>query len=167
MHRCNLTAILLPNYADIPELLAAERVEIVASLPYYQARETDAQRGEGVFEESLVGLGRLNALGYGRTTGLVLNLVTNPVGTFLPGDRKSTRLNSSHTVISYAVFCLKKKKTEKKVKWIKYIVVAHDVSKGLHGKRCNGTNQTRHRGTCRAVERAQEVASTQIEMQAQ
>src|SRR5260221_4480236 len=28
----------------------------------------------------------------------------------LEGDRKSTRLNSSHTVISYAVFCLKKKK---------------------------------------------------------
>src|SRR5260221_8513676 len=28
-------------------------------------------------------------------------------------DRKSTRLNSSHTVISYAVFCLKKKKTPK------------------------------------------------------
>src|SRR5947207_5836199 len=28
----------------------------------------------------------------------------------LRGDRKSTRLNSSHTVISYAVFCLKKKK---------------------------------------------------------
>src|SRR5260221_1710006 len=30
---------------------------------------------------------------------------------WLCGDRKSTRLNSSHTVISYAVFCLKKKKT--------------------------------------------------------
>src|SRR5438034_7835702 len=30
-------------------------------------------------------------------------------------DRKSTRLNSSHTVISYAVFCLKKKKTIKKL----------------------------------------------------
>src|SRR2546426_8901800 len=29
------------------------------------------------------------------------------------GDRKSTRLNSSHLVISYAVFCLKKKKTER------------------------------------------------------
>src|SRR5258708_22996200 len=28
------------------------------------------------------------------------------------GDRKSTRLNSSHQIISYAVFCLKKKKTE-------------------------------------------------------
>src|SRR5438034_7198231 len=30
------------------------------------------------------------------------------------GDRKSTRLNSSHTVISYAVFCLKKKKQKLK-----------------------------------------------------
>src|SRR5260221_9382552 len=33
----------------------------------------------------------------------------NPEKT-IDGDRKSTRLNSSHTVISYAVFCLKKKK---------------------------------------------------------
>src|SRR5260221_517235 len=32
-----------------------------------------------------------------------------PPGVRIPGDRKSTRLNSSHTVISYAVFCLKKK----------------------------------------------------------
>src|SRR5438034_2276942 len=32
----------------------------------------------------------------------------------LDRDRKSTRLNSSHTVISYAVFCLKKKKKRKK-----------------------------------------------------
>src|SRR2546429_2696987 len=30
------------------------------------------------------------------------------------GDRKSTRLNSSHGYISYAVFCLKKKKTQPK-----------------------------------------------------
>src|SRR5438034_11460716 len=33
-------------------------------------------------------------------------------------DRKSTRLNSSHTVISYAVFCLKKKKKKKKIRQI-------------------------------------------------
>ena len=32
------------------------------------------------------------------------------------GDRKSTRLNSSHVVISYAVFCLKKKKIKKQIK---------------------------------------------------
>src|SRR2546430_8947298 len=35
---------------------------------------------------------------------------------FLP-DRKSTRLNSSHSQISYAVFCLKKKKTESVYPW--------------------------------------------------
>src|SRR5256885_11564007 len=35
-----------------------------------------------------------------------------PRGDLPEGDRKSTRLNSSHLVISYAVFCLKKKKTK-------------------------------------------------------
>ena len=89
MHRCNLTAILLPNYADIPELLARHRVETIASLPYFQSRETDAQRGAGVFDESIEGLRRLNALGYGNgTSGLLLNLVTNPVGSFLPGNQR-------------------------------------------------------------------------------
>src|ERR1022692_4140185 len=34
----------------------------------------------------------------------------------MPRDRKSTRLNSSHLVISYAVFCLKKKKKKKQIK---------------------------------------------------
>src|SRR5438034_1350670 len=40
----------------------------------------------------------------------------DPIRNRAPGaqDRKSTRLNSSHTVISYAVFCLKKKKKKKK-----------------------------------------------------
>src|SRR5258708_31213261 len=36
--------------------------------------------------------------------------------TRVKGDRKSTRLNSSHQIISYAVFCLKKKKKRKKIK---------------------------------------------------
>ena len=89
MHRCNLTAVLLPNYSDIPGLLARHRVEIVASLPYFQAAETDTQRGDGVFDESIESLRRLNALGYGQGTGLQLNLVTNPVGTFLPGDQQA------------------------------------------------------------------------------
>lgn len=87
LHRCNLTAILLPNYRDIPELLADHEVEIVASLPYYQAREADTQRGDGVFEESITALRRLNALGYGSGGRLKLDLVMNPVGTFLPGNQ--------------------------------------------------------------------------------
>src|SRR2546426_4404192 len=36
------------------------------------------------------------------------------IANFMIQDRKSTRLNSSHLVISYAVFCLKKKKIDKK-----------------------------------------------------
>ena len=93
MHRCNLTAILLPNYADIPNLLAKHCVEVVASLPYFQSRETDAQRGAGVFEESIEGLRRLNTLGYGNgISGLQLNLVTNPVGSFLPGNQQELQV---------------------------------------------------------------------------
>src|SRR5260221_3627945 len=47
--------------------------------------------------------------------GELAPLLTDLAGELLPValdavDRKSTRLNSSHTVISYAVFCLKKKK---------------------------------------------------------
>src|SRR5437763_11853427 len=41
------------------------------------------------------------------------------------GDRKSTRLNSSHRCISYAVFCLKKKKKKRRIKTIK----ARDVGR--------------------------------------
>src|SRR5438132_7318555 len=38
------------------------------------------------------------------------------------GDRKSTRLNSSHTVISYAVFCLKKKNIPQYIKYTLYLL---------------------------------------------
>ena len=56
----------------------------MASLPYWQERETDAQRGAGVFESSIRGLARLNAAGYGRDGRHRLTIVTNPVGAFLP-----------------------------------------------------------------------------------
>src|SRR5947207_12254982 len=39
----------------------------------------------------------------------------NSSGVLFHQDRKSTRLNSSHTVISYAVFCLKKKKKQQEI----------------------------------------------------
>src|SRR2546430_7135202 len=41
-------------------------------------------------------------------------------------DRKSTRLNSSHSQISYAVFCLKKKKKKKKEDWLCKAVIEVD-----------------------------------------
>jgi len=83
--RCNLTVLLLAAQAGLAEFLARHRVEVIASLPYYRASQTDAQRGKGVFEKSIAALRKLNELGYGREdTGLLLNLVHNPVGAFLP-----------------------------------------------------------------------------------
>src|SRR3712207_8852775 len=52
----------------------------------------------------------LRILWPGALTASVLWQVLQSVGTYLLEDRKSTRLNSSHANISYAVFCLKKKK---------------------------------------------------------
>ncbi|UCE02711.1 MAG: arsenosugar biosynthesis radical SAM protein ArsS [Candidatus Latescibacterota bacterium] len=87
MDRCNLTILLAPKFEDLPEFLAAHRVEVLASLPSYNLRQTDAQRGHGVFERSLEALRRLNTVGYGRDEELQLNLVTNPVGAFLPASQ--------------------------------------------------------------------------------
>ncbi len=83
--RCNLTILLAPGFDDLPHFLAEQRVEVVASLPCYLAKNTDAQRGDGVFDKSITALRRLNALGYGRPdSGLVLTLVYNPLGPSLP-----------------------------------------------------------------------------------
>ena len=83
--RCNLTVLLLPAQTDLADFLARQRVEVIASLPYYRPAQTDAQRGEGVFDKSIAALRKLNDLGYGREdTGLTLNLVYNPVGAYLP-----------------------------------------------------------------------------------
>ena len=85
MDRCNLSVLLLPSQADLAEFLARHQVEVVASLPYYRQSQTDAQRGDGVFEKSMEALKLLNRLGYGMEgTGLFLTLVCNPVGAFLP-----------------------------------------------------------------------------------
>ncbi len=83
--RCNLTVLFTPGQEDTAQFLAEHQVEVVASLPYYLADRTDAQRGGGVFEESVAGLRLLNSLGYGQPgSGLDLNLVYNPTGAFLP-----------------------------------------------------------------------------------
>lgn len=86
--RCNLTVLTMKSQAGLAEFLARHQVEVIASLPYFLASRTDAQRGDGVFERSLDGLRKLNALGYGRPgSGLDLNLVYNPTGAFLPAGQ--------------------------------------------------------------------------------
>lgn len=82
--RCNLTVLLEPDQEDLAEWYAARRVRLVCSLPCYTRDNVDAQRGKGVFDKSIEALRRLNALGYGRREELVLDLVYNPGGAFLP-----------------------------------------------------------------------------------
>jgi len=59
MDRCNLTVLLLKPQAGLAEFLASNRVEVVASLPYFQSSQTDAQRGDGVFEKSVLAMQKL------------------------------------------------------------------------------------------------------------
>ena len=83
--RCNLTVLEQPGQDDLAQFLAANAVEIIASLPCYLEENVDAQRGKGVFEASIRALRSLNALGYGRAgSDLALNLVYNPQGPTLP-----------------------------------------------------------------------------------
>ncbi|MBX2928974.1 MAG: arsenosugar biosynthesis radical SAM protein ArsS [Saprospiraceae bacterium] len=85
--RCNLTIIVANHkYLDLPEFYARHKVNVVSSLPYFTKLRTDAQRGDGVFEDSIKALKMLNEVGYGREdSGLQLDLVYNPSGAFLPG----------------------------------------------------------------------------------
>ncbi len=83
--RCNLTVLLLPKLQDLPQWLADRGVEIVCSLPYYEAMDTDRQRGDGTFVASITALKLLNQLGYGKGNPLLpLTIVTNPIGATLP-----------------------------------------------------------------------------------
>lgn len=86
--RCNLTILEEPGQEDLAEFLAGHRVEIVASLPCYLEENVESQRGKGVYATSIRALRRLNALGYGRPdSGLVLNLMYNPLGPYLPPEQ--------------------------------------------------------------------------------
>ena len=86
--RSNLTVLLLPDQQDTIEFFAEQGVAVVASLPCYLEENVDAQRGSGVFEESIEALRRLNAAGFG-TGALALDLVFNPQGADLPPPQAS------------------------------------------------------------------------------
>ncbi|MCB0341603.1 MAG: arsenosugar biosynthesis radical SAM protein ArsS [Bdellovibrionales bacterium] len=87
--RCNLTVLFEPGQEDTAGFLREHRVQVVASLPCYSQENVEKQRGRGVFDKSIRALQWLNSLGYGKSgTGLLLNLVYNPGGAFLPPEQK-------------------------------------------------------------------------------
>ncbi len=85
MDRCNLTVIFEPGKDYLPKFFRRHQVELVCSLPCYSLENVDKQRGKGTFDGSIRALQILNQIGYGQPdSGLVLDLVYNPVAPHLP-----------------------------------------------------------------------------------
>ena len=89
--RSNLTIIRAnKKYYNLPEFFKKHTVHLISSMPHYTRGKTDKQRGKGVFDKSIKALQELNDVGYGiPNSDLILDLVYNPSGAFLPGDQKT------------------------------------------------------------------------------
>jgi len=107
MVRSNLTILNAhKKYADLPHFFKTNKVHVISSLPYYKKDKTDRQRGQGVFDQSILALKQLNGVGYGQEgSGLQLDLVYNPAGAFLPGNQAALEhdfkkeLFSAHKIV--------------------------------------------------------------------
>jgi radical SAM/Cys-rich protein len=125
MDRCNLTVLLLQRNAGLIEWLGARGVEVVASLPHYRRPNTDAQRGDGVYEKSIAALQRLNAAGYGRgDPRRRLTLVSNPAGAFLGASQATLEqewrlaLQRQHGVSFDRLFVLNNMPISRFLEWL-------------------------------------------------
>jgi radical SAM/Cys-rich protein len=113
MDRCNLTVLFEPGKEYLPEFFKRNRVEVVCSLPCYSEQAVDLQRGKGTFDASIRALQMLNRIGYGDPrTGLVLNLVYNPVGPQLPPPQQKLEddykrvLHEQFGIVFDRLYCL-------------------------------------------------------------
>lgn len=85
MLRTNLLLLLAGENRDLLATCLEQKVVLVASFPSTNKGQTEAQRGPGVWDQSIQALKKLNGLGYGQAgSGRELFLVSNPVGAFLP-----------------------------------------------------------------------------------
>lgn len=112
MIRSNLTIYNNQGYEDIPEFLSKNKVDIIASLPFYEKDKTDKMRGMGVFHDSIKILKRLNELGYGKNPDLQLNLVYNPSGAMIPQSEEEleavyrTKLLDEYSIVFNDLFAI-------------------------------------------------------------
>lgn len=82
--RTNLTLEQQPEYARYLDVFSEVGPQVVASLPFYDPRGTESQRGSRVFERAIASIRELNKRGYGQGSDLKLDLVYNVAGPFLP-----------------------------------------------------------------------------------
>jgi radical SAM/Cys-rich protein len=111
--RSNLVILLEDAYAGFIDVYAKNRVEVVTSLPDYHDDGTNRQRGSGAFTRIIQAMRLLNQKDYGREErSLVLNIMHNPVGAYLPGAQKALeaeykkRLFTEHGVVFNRLFCI-------------------------------------------------------------
>lgn len=82
--RTNLTLEQTEKYAYFLDVFVETKTEVVVSLPFYDSKSTDSQRGSSVFERAIASIRELNQRGYGQDENLILNLTYNVAGPFLP-----------------------------------------------------------------------------------
>ncbi len=111
--RTNLLVMLEPAFRHYMEFFAAQHVELVGSLPDYNAEKSDRQRGAGTFQQAIQVIRELNRLSYGIPgSGLALHLAHNPVGAYLPGPQAALEaeyrrvLRDVHGLQFNTLFCL-------------------------------------------------------------
>ena len=85
--RTNLTILLDAEAEHLIDFFKQHQVQLEASLPCYLEENVNAQRGEGVYEDSIKVIQQLNKIGYGIDPDLPLNLVFNPGTPSLPPDQ--------------------------------------------------------------------------------
>ncbi len=90
MLRSNLSVLYETEDRSLIDTLIKNKTVIVSSLPSLNQSQTDSQRGKNIFEKSIKTLVMLNKYGYGKqSSGLELNLVSNPSGAFMPPSQKA------------------------------------------------------------------------------
>jgi radical SAM/Cys-rich protein len=100
MLRTNLSAVSGTAWEALLALCVAHHVVLVASFPSANPSQADAQRGAGATGAAIAVLKKLNAAGYGVDgTGLELDLVSNPVGAFLPMPQDSAERKFRHDML--------------------------------------------------------------------
>ncbi len=85
--RTNLTVLVMPGMERVATFMREHEVRLVASLPCYLEQNVCAQRGTGVYDDSIKAMRLLNSLGYG-IDGPSLDLVYNPLGAELPTSQE-------------------------------------------------------------------------------
>jgi radical SAM/Cys-rich protein len=111
--RSNLVILREPRCAHYLDLFARLGVEVVGSIPDYRQDRSDRQRGHGMFLGAIEMVRELNRRGYGHEgSGLILDLVHNPSGAYLPAAQASlereyrVRLRQEHGIVFNHLFCL-------------------------------------------------------------